>query len=325
MELNRIYNETCLQTLQKMPDKFLNCVVTSPPYWGLRDYGHDDQIGLEKTPAEYVAKMVEIFSEIHRVLKNDGTVWLNLGDTYTAGIGNRNGMQNSTLAGGKEYYRNTISEKPLKTLKNGLKPKNLVGIPWRVAFALQNAGWYLRQDIIWNKPNPMPESVTDRCTKAHEYIFLLTKSAQYFFDNEAIKEPKAQSTTSDTRNNLNGKRRNRNYPGAQQSNGGTNLGGPDGNRNRRSIWDISPKPFPDAHFATFPIELPSLCILAGCPENGVVYDPFFGSGTTGEAALKYNRNFIGSEINPDYVKIAENRLAPHLQQISIFQLLNSAI
>lgn len=270
IKLNTIYTEDCRETMRRMPDNFVNCVVTSPPYWGLRDYGHDQQIGLESTPDEYVAQMVDVFAEVYRVLRDDGTVWLNLGDSYVATGGDyKNGSQGHNSVVGKTSPQSCPEKGRVERSKAiNLPSKNLVGMPWRVAFALQEFGWYLRQDIIWNKPNPMPESVEDRCTKSHEYVFLLSKSAKYYFDHEAIKEPKAYSTLTDTRTNENGKRRNRNYPGAQQNNGGTNLGGPDGNRNKRSVWKITLKPFADAHFATFPIELPSLCILAGTSEHG---------------------------------------------------------
>lgn len=344
IKLNTIYTEDCRETMRRMPDNFVNCVVTSPPYWGLRDYGHDQQIGLESTPDEYVAQMVDVFAEVYRVLRDDGTVWLNLGDSYTQQRGGRK-YGSSDKKTGRGDSPNNGSVKP----PEGMKEKNLVGIPWRVAFALQEFGWYLRQDIIeevelycpcgcgyvmeeriwrhsqdreiiWNKPNTIPESVKDRCTKAHEYIFLLSKSAKYYYDNEAISENSLRPNEKQTfggekaRNSqINGGDPRNGHRSSKNSQWGNTIVVSE-KKNRRSVWNVAVKPFSDAHFATFPIEIPSLCILAGCPENGIVYDPFFGSGTTGEAALKYNRKFIGSDVNPYYTIISNKRIAPHLQQ-----------
>ena len=291
--MNKIFNENCLTGLKRLSDESVNCCVTSPPYWGLRDYGtaeweggdkncehkpkfkpsvsatvgndvkdigkiyykdickdcgairKDEQLGLEETPEKFVENLVTLFREVKRVLKKDGTVWLNLGDSY-----------------GNE--------------------KQLSGIPWKVAFALQADGWYLRQDIIWHKPNPMPESVTDRCTKSHEYIFLLTKSSKYYYDADAIKEKSISFVT------INEK------------------------RNKRSVWTVNTKSCSDAHFAVYPQKLIEPCIKAGCPENGLVLDPFMGGGTTAIVARKLNRNYIGFELNDEYIKIAENRLYKEL-------------
>lgn len=315
-----------LEKLKTLPDESVNCVVTSPPYWGLRDYGVDGQLGLEKTPEEYVQNMVEIFREIRRVLKSDGTVWLNLGDSYAQG-GSGGYSDKSTLAGftNPDTKGRQMQAKP-KTRKapEGLKPKDLVGIPWRTALALQADGWYLRQDIIWHKPNPMPESVRDRCTKAHEYIFLLTKSRKYFFDHEAIKEPAAYGVPNSPgsiksphgqgftrRAKGGGKKLSQNAIFANRKDtqnldkAGEKIWH---TRNKRSVWSVSTKPFKEAHFATFPQDLIEPCILAGCPKGGVVLDPFFGAGTTGVVALKHERECIGIELNPEYVSIAEKRL-----------------
>lgn len=316
--------------LSKLPDESINCCVTSPPYWGLRDYGVEGQLGLEKTPEEYTVKMVEIFREVKRILKKDGTLWLNLGDSYS-GAGWRNNNDNP----GKKQITNRGTNISNIKINTGLKPKDLVGIPWRVAFALQADGWWLRQDIIWHKPNPMPESVTDRCTKAHEYIFLLSKSPKYYFDNEAIKEPVAASTparrlrgVSDKHKNINGapgqSPHTMNNPRPNHKNLLVDGKQPNSfhidrvngfkdkkydKRNKRTVWTISTKPFKEAHFATFPEDLILPCVLAGCPKNGVVLDPFFGAGTTGVVCKKNNRNYIGIELNPEYCKIAEERLA----------------
>lgn len=292
--MSKIIQGDSLKELQSLGSETIDCVVTSPPYWGLRDYGHDSQIGLEKTPEEYVKNLVAVFSEIKRVLKKEGNVWLNLGDSYA-----------NTKVGNTETKKNpnVVTSSFTKKLPKNLKQKDLVGIPWRVAFALQADGWYLRQDIIWSKPNPMPESVTDRCTKSHEYIFLLSKSKSYYFDNEEIKE---ETLTFDNSNRDRDNSRLNNTPGR------TRMAGLKTNnyerRNKRSVWEINTKPFKEAHFAVFPEKLIVPMIKAGCPEGGTVLDPFFGSGTTGLVAKKLNRKYIGIELNPDYIEIAEKRL-----------------
>lgn len=320
-ELNKIYNMDCLEGLKQLPDNSINCCVTSPPYWGLRDYGVEGQLGLESTPEEYVAKMVEIFREVRRVLRDDGVVFLNLGDSYfgSSMTGGTNSIESSAKRKGRMFKK--PSNCTPKQGKNQLKPKDLVGIPWMVAFALRADGWYLRQDIIWHKPNPMPESVKDRCTKAHEYIFLLTKSAQYYYDNEAIKEdaePESEkkygSTFHTGKKEISGQGR----PGNASNTPGYKKW--TGKRNKRSVWTVTVKPFKEAHFATFPPDLIKPCILAGCPAGGVVLDPFMGSGTTGMVAAMYQRNFIGFELNPEYCKMAEKRIEPYLIQQTIFKL-----
>lgn len=312
MEINKILNGDCLEVLKTLQDECVNCCVTSPPYYGLRDYGHEGQIGLEETPELFVAKMVEVFTEVKRVLKKDGTLWLNLGDSYAANRGYQ------VTQSGFEDYAIDIKKFGGKGSKvpNGYKPKDLIGIPWMVAFALRSAGWYLRQDIIWHKPNPMPESATDRCTKSHEYIFLLSKSQKYYYDNEAIKEdatdckPRPPKPLSK-------------YAGVEKDfalHSGF-MRGTDAylDRNKRSVWTVTTKPFSEAHFATFPEDLIVDCIKAGCPENGIVLDPFMGAGTTALVAAKLNRNFIGIELNEKYIKIAERRLQ---KELGMFNTLN---
>ena len=293
-KVNTILQGDVIERLQDIEDNTIQCVVTSPPYWGLRDYGEEDQLGLEETPEEYVENMVNVFREVRRALKDDGTLWLNLGDSYSSG--GRSTTTNQTLRGNNDY-----GVTRLKPSEN-IKPKDLIGIPWRVAFALQQDGWYLRQDIIWHKPNPMPESVTDRCTKSHEYIFLLTKSANYYYDAESIKEPAQNWGTRDRSNFRNGtKDKLLIHHGLKDANF-AELG-----RNKRSVWKINTKPYKDAHFAVFPEKLPELCIKAGSKEGDIVLDPFFGSGTTGFVAQRLYRKWLGIELNPEYIKIANKR------------------
>jgi DNA modification methylase len=353
---NEIICGDSLEVLKTIPDESIDCCITSPPYWGLRDYGtgnwvggspeckhqmprnngrvtpgdkqstnagsqpdtwktcgkcgatkEDQQIGLEKTPEEYVAKMVEVFREIKRVLKKEGTLWLNLGDTYSA---TRWTNKAGTGFQGEGSASNVRIEK-----ETGLQPKNLTGIPWLVAFALQKDGWILRQDIIWHKPNPMPESVTDRCTKSHEYIFLLAKSQKYYFDNDAIKEPANYDGRKDTVMKGSEKYKDHIMPnGSPQTvaSGRHERWNKDkeGNyiRNKRSVWTVNTKPFKEAHFATFPEDLIIPMVKAGCPEGGIILDPFMGAGTTGVVCKKLGRNYLGTELNPKYVEIAEKRI-----------------
>ena len=338
-----------LDTLKKLPSESINTCITSPPYWGLRDYGtaewvggdpncphmrttkiskdtstghkamfeegnvvgdaiyknecpkcgairKDKQLGLEDTPEEFVDNLVEVFREVKRVLRDDGTVWLNLGDSYSSG--GRTTTVNQTLRGVKDYG----VQRP-KTNSN-IKPKDLIGIPWRVAFALQQDSWYLRKDIIWQKTNPMPESVTDRCTKAHEYIFLLSKSPKYYFDNEAIKD---DAKFPDGPNAAHAIQKGVGDPKMLTRNGLHKIGAIP-KSNKRSVWTITTKPFTEAHFATFPKDLIEPCVLAGCPKGGTVLDPFGGSGTTGVVAVAHNRDAILCELNKDYVNIMEKRL-----------------
>ena len=291
-----------METLSSLEEKSVNTCVTSPPYWGLRDYGTDDQLGLEETPEKFVENLVNVFREVRRVLRDDGTVWLNLGDSYAGPKGNNRGEG----AGGGQERGELLGFDNIKTkVPKGLKQKDLVGIPWRVAFALQADGWYLRQDIIWHKPNPMPESVTDRCTKAHEYIFLLSKSAKYYYDYEAIKEDSTESSKDRLKQNIKNQKGSSRVPG--KTNGAMNAVGSE-KRNKRSVWSVVTQPYSEAHFATYPPELIKPCILAGCPEGGTVLDPFGGSGTTAQVASNLNRNAILCELNPEYVEIAKGRL-----------------
>jgi DNA modification methylase len=361
-----ILTGNCLDLLPTFEAESVQCCVTSPPYWGLRDYGlppsvwdavpgcehewgdmmpahHPGQVqdnkavhsenatgqnkgsgsfcqlcgawrgcfGLEPTPELYVQHSVQIFREVRRVLRDDGCLFLNLGDSYASGGGKDS--HGGGYRGGHDKSPKAVADNPLSQPNRqplpGLKPKDLVGIPWRVAFALQADGWWLRQDIIWNKPNPMPESVTDRCTKSHEYIFLLTKSARYFYDAEAVKEPNAPATVErakyhwckpDTKaaqyQDMNGLNRNEAYPMNESG------------RNRRSVWTITTKPFKEAHFATFPPEIPEICIKAGSKVGDTILDPFSGAGTTGMVAEKLGRKFIGIELNPTYVSMSESRI-----------------
>ena len=329
----------CLETLKELPDQSVNCCVTSPPYFGLRDYGEADQIGLESTPDDFVDKLVDVFSEVKRVLKDDGTLWLNLGDSYW----NNFGGGSSTMTTGNAEAVKALGRRN-KPKSDVWKIKDLIGIPWKVAEALREPifrchyckaerrfskwpkwdngfflicpscgrrcgnrqpekisdGWFLRQDIIWHKPNPMPESVTDRCTKAHEYIFLLSKNERYFFDSGAIQEKAATV----------GKPRvfgAKDQVGTMRNDIGR-VFEDDGTRNKRSVWPVNVQPFTGAHFATFPPDLIMPCILAGCPENGTVLDPFGGAGTTGLVAHWHNRNAILCELNPAYAQLAKDRI-----------------
>lgn len=299
-----IYHGDCLSVLKELPDESINCCITSPPYWSLRDYGVNGQIGLEKTPQEYVAKMVEIFREVWRCLKDDGTLWLNLGDSY-AGSGNGScdyRPESASISKNDDKYK---GQKPAPT---EIKPKNLIGIPWRVAFALQADGWYLRQDIIWHKPNPMPESVTDRCTKSHEYIFLMAKSQKYYYDADEISEDSVGNEYEKTKRPA-GRMAGARYisEGIGQKEVGDSLGQTGDKRNKRSVWTITTKSYPEAHFATFPPDLIKPMVLAGCPKGGTVLDPFIGSGTTAMVSKELNRKCIGIELNEKYIELIMKR------------------
>jgi DNA modification methylase len=354
-----------LDRLAEMPDESVQTCITSPPYWGLRDYGTatwdggdsecdhlagplasdksklnsgkgpaetdkvrtfgvpfrdgrcgkcgatrtDSQLGLEATPEEYVENMVKVFREVRRVLRDDGTLWLNLGDSYMGGGGGNYGSGISTASDHGQHLTNVRNRRAF--IENtGLKPKDLVGIPWRVAFALQADGWYLRSDIIWHKPNPMPESVTDRPTKAHEYLFLLTKSPRYYYDADAIREVAVVHDRAEGRIKPGG-----DYElGAGRNDFATErsttkgFGANEAGRNKRTVWTVTTKPFSGAHFAVFPPDLIEPCVLAGCPEGGIVLDPFSGSGTTGMVALRHDRSYIGLELNPEYAEMSRNRI-----------------
>lgn len=316
----------CREVLATLPADSVNCCVTSPPYWGLRDYGMDGQIGREDTPDAFVAEMVAVFREVRRVLRDDGTLWLNLGDTYQNAKGQSGGVDPKQPARRHGLRPNDVSIP-------GLKPKDLIGVPWLVAFALRIDGWYLRQDIIWSKPNPMPESVQDRCTKSHEYLFMLSKSARYHYDIDAIKEPMSLSSVTrlaqDVENQIgsdrvpgktNGPMKAVGKADKQRGHGRRHAGFTErwdameraeqcsGMRNRRSVWTVATQPFSDAHFATFPPELIEPCIKAGCPVGGVVLDPFGGAGTTGMVADRLGRDAILIELNPEYAAMAERRI-----------------
>lgn len=319
-------------TLRKLPEGSVHCCVTSPPYWGLRDYGSDEQLGLEATPDEYVANLVRVFAEVRRVLRSDGTLWLNLGDSYATGAGAVGRCPGGGEQGDRFLRQGHINTQPNRMPIPGLKPKDLVGIPWRVAFALQADGWWLRSDIIWHKPNPMPESVTDRPTKAHEYIFLLTKSSRYYYDADTIAEPATldHPHSVDCRPEPSGglmpehtglrqqglaQRRSgnkeRKYDDAvdrPDSHLGRSIPWEGATRNKRTVWTVATKPYAEAHFATFPPKLIEPCILAGCPAGGTVLDPFAGSGTTGVVALRAERSFVGIELNEEYVEMARRRI-----------------
>lgn len=369
MELNTIIHGDAIEGLKTLPDNSVDCCITSPPYYGLRDYGVAEQMGLEETPDLFIAKMMEVFDQVHRVLKPTGTLWLNIGDSYAAAPKNRTAAmatEKSTLKGGKKTQAGIINQ--INKITGDLKAKDLIGIPWMMAFALRSAGWYLRQDIIWHKPNPMPESTRDRCTKSHEYIFMLSKSAKYYYDAFAIRTPYADKTfttfgikktdngdgsglikseniaasiktikpkvwkmldTWDTGSGSHGAfHKNGREKGAkadkQRGHSRKHAGFNDRwdnmtteqqmsmGANKRSVWTIATQPFRDFHFATFPEDLIVPCIKAGCSEGGIVLDPFMGAGTTALVARKLNRNFIGIELNPEYIKIAEARLKREL-------------
>lgn len=344
---NRCHFGDVRAVLRKMiaDDVKVQTIVTSPPYWGLRDYGHVGQIGLEDTPEEYVATMVEVFRLCFEVLADDGTLWLNLGDSYAGSWG----AEGRTTNHGNSAYNASVTQQrsitnhPKKARRTtnlprdtGIKAKDLVGIPWMTAFALRASGWYLRQGIVWHKPNPMPESVRDRCTKAHEDIFLMSKSPTYYFDQGAISEASADSTMSRLAQDVEGQAGSDRVPG--KTNGPMKAAGRrnsfarttkdsagehgqkpqfrddrepvayEGRRNKRSVWTVSTKPYKGAHFATFPPDLIEPCILAGAPAGGVVLDPFFGSGTTGQVAQQLGRRFIGIELNEAYAPLQADRL-----------------
>ena len=297
--MNKVLFGDCRETLKTIDTKARMC-VTSPPYYGLRNYGDEDrQIGMEQSPEEYIAEMVKVFRSVRDVLTDDGTLWLNIGDTYYNYRSDGN-YPKQTVSRTKQDLPNFSPVRGNKL--QGLKSKDLIGIPWMLAFALRADGWWLRQDIIWNKPNPMPESVKDRCTKSHEYIFLLSKSKQYYYDNEAIKEPVKQDWG--TRDRTNGK----------YHNPGTGLAPHRGlsksydRKNKRSVWTVTNKPYKGAHFAVFPPDLIEPCILAGSEQGDIVLDPFMGSGTTGMVAKKNFRSYIGCELHKDYASLQTDRI-----------------
>jgi len=312
---NQILIGDCIERMRELPDGSVQTCVTSPPYFGLRDYKVPGQIGQEKTPAEFVSRLVAVFLEVKRILRDDGTLWLNLGDSYATGGGAVGRAPGGGEQGARFLRQGMVNTQPNRMKLPGLKSKELIGIPWKVAFALQESGWYLRQDIVWSKPNPMPESVKDRCTKSHEYLFLLSKSKTYYFDNAAIQEPAVN-----TRKPGRKIRDTRETHGTGGGNAGINNlmdryhnGGAPTERNRRSVWSVAVRPFKGAHFATFPPKLIEPCVLAGCPVGGIVFDPFGGTGTTAQVARHHGRDYLLCELNPDYAAMAEVRIATPLK------------
>lgn len=377
MEINKIYLGDNLATLKTFPDKSINCCITSPPYYGLRDYGtgkwvggdpncphkrmskqsdktqtghnqpelvgnvgdaiyktvcplcgavrEDMQVGLEETPEAYIARLVEIFREVRRILTDDGTLWVNIGDTYNS-TGYGTNRAEYAMSDKQKSNNGSYDNGIVRGTDKSCKPKDLIGIPWMLAFALRNDGWYLRQDIIWHKPNPMPESVKDRCTKSHEYVFLLTKSAKYYFDSNAIQEPIVEvDSHSFHRYNLElgNSQRNIKFGGNKYGDNADskyaiysgNTYNYTGMRNKRDVWTVTPSSFKGAHFATFPEELVFPMVMAGCPKDGIVLDPFMGSGTVGVVAKKNYRNYVGCELNPEYVEMANNRLNNTMERL----------
>lgn len=318
----RLIHGDALESLRGLSDETVQCCVTSPPYWGLRDYGAEGQLGLEATPDEYVSKLVAVFREVRRVLKKDGTLWLNLGDSYAGSWGAQGkdsnpGLNSAGLISARQVAAAARKKSGAGTIPaSGLKPKDLVGIPWSVAFALRRDGWWLRSDIIWSKPNCMPSSVSDRPTTSHEYMFLLAKSERYFYDADAIKEPAKEPAGP---GNI---RPTRGVPGERN---GTNANlrgslhkiGPRLERNRRSVWTVTTSPFKGAHFATYPPKLIRPCILAGSRPGDTVLDPFNGAGTTGLVAMQLRRAYVGIDVNADYLAMTRERLAEVQQELFV--------
>lgn len=316
---SQIFVGDCLDVLPTLDAESVHCCITSPPYWGLRDYGHDDQIGLEQSLDDYINTMVRVFREVRRVLRADGSLWLNIGDTWSKTISTNGGFsKTSTLVGNsgdKVKYRTLRKTGRRVSLAPRLPKKNICGVPWRVALALQADGWILRQDIIWNKPNAMPESCKDRCTKAHEYVFLLTKSPRYFFDYKSIQEPATTCRRVVTEKSAS--YRSMISLGRVPRSGNARLGSvitTGDRRNKRSVWAIATEPLREAHFAAMPKKLVEPCLLAGAPPGGIVLDPFAGSGTVGVVAAAHDRRFLGIELNPEYAAIAASRIK-HIRTI----------
>ena len=311
IQLDTIYIGDCLEVLKTLPDESVHCCVTSPPYYALRDYGMEEQIGREATPKEYISRLTEVFTEVRRVLRSDGTLWLNIADTY-AGKGNQGDFVDPKNPKGRSGQAVALNYKA-----PGCKPKDMIGIPWMLAFALRDSGWYLRNDIIWMKENPMPESCKDRCSRCYEHIFLLSKSRKYFFDAKAISEPIAPATAERLKRGMNGGNKyGKPVPGQPQT---QTINRPRAHgeitdsminpmRNKRDVWVVNTVPFKGGHYAAYPPKLVEPCLLAGCPEGGIVLDPFFGSGTTGMVAKQLNRHYIGIELNPEYAELAKARI-----------------
>ena len=308
METDRILCGDALEMLRTLPDNSVHCCVTSPPYYALRDYGVDGQIGREDTPAQYVARLTDVFSEVRRVLRPSGTLWLNIADTY-AGKGNQGDSVDPKYPNGRTGQTVAINRRG-----EGCKAKDMIGIPWMLAFALRDSGWYLRSDIIWMKANPMPESCKDRPSRCYEHVFLLTKSRSYYYDAAAIAEPVAESTPMRMRRKFGKNKYSAGIPG--QAHQHLNDYRPNGYaeedipllRNKRDVWQINSVPYKGAHFAAYPPKLVETCLLAGCPQDGIVLDPFLGSGTTAAVAKQMGRHYIGIELNPDYCELAKQRI-----------------
>jgi DNA modification methylase len=308
MTKSRLYVGDTTSRLRRLKPESIQCVVTSPPYWGLRDYGVADQIGCESSPEEYVERLVAVFREVRRSLTSNGTTWLVLGDSYANP--DKGSYQHSRVKAEDSLQKGNLASDFYGASNrnwNGLAPKNLVGIPWRVAFALQADGWYLRSEIIWHKPNPMPESVRDRPTKAHEQVFLLTKSKRYYYDADAVREP----ATNRPAGNKTHKGKTAYEQGDQRHRTKVGLVNtkPTAWRNRRSVWTVATQPFPEAHFAVFPERLVEPCVLAGSREGDLILDPFCGAGTVGVVAKRLSRHFIGIDLKPDYIEMARRRIA----------------
>jgi DNA modification methylase len=304
MDKIKILHGNVFDKVKELNDNSIDCVVTSPPYWGLRDYGVLGQLGLESTYQEHIKNIVNLFEEIKPKLKESATIWLNYGDSYSSG--KRTSTTNQTLRGNKNYG---VTRTPVQ---DGIKEKDLVMIPNRIAIALQDAGWYIRSEIIWHKPNPMPESVKDRPTSAHEKIWLITKSKKYYYDADSIREPLASTSLTRLNQDIKNQKGSTRGNGGMKSNGNMKAVGNLETKNKRNVWTVTTKPFKDAHFATFPKDLIEPCIKAGCPEGGIVLDPFGGSGTTGIVASQNNRNAILIELNKDYIEIANKRIYKEL-------------
>ena len=311
IQLDHIYTGDCLEVLKTLPDESVHCCVTSPPYYALRDYGMDEQIGRETSPKEYISRLTEVFAEVRRVLRSNGTLWLNIADTY-AGKGNQGDFVDAKNPKGRNGQAVALNYKV-----EGCKPKDMIGMPWMLAFSLRDAGWYLRNDTIWMKENPMPESVKDRCARCYEHIFLFSKSRKYHFDYKAISEPIAPTTAERLKRGLNGSNKfGKAIPGqAQQQtinrvreHGSITDDMINPLRNKRDVWTINTVPFKGGHYAAYPPKLVETCLLAGCPEGGVVLDPFMGSGTTGMVAKQLDRHYVGIELNPEYTELAMARI-----------------
>lgn len=318
-----VINGDCIEVLTTLPSESVACCVTSPPYYGLRDYGDERQIGQEETPEAYIERLVRVFHEVRRVLCNDGTLWLNIGDSYAGSMQGIGGAGSTPSLNDTNRGTCAMREKGQKSVTarlDGYKPKDLIGIPWMLAFALRKDGWYLRQDIIWSKPNAMPESVKDRCTKSHEYLFLLSKNQRYYFDHEAMQETAVNDMVARTDNSprYGGNKYTKNPETFYRTKSG-NAYAYTGKRNRRDVWTISTQPSKGAHFAVFPEKLVEPCILAGTREGDTVLDPFGGSGTTGVVANRLARNAVIIEINPVYAEMSKRRTA----QIGFAELLQS--